>query len=210
MREELLGVLGCAAEHEHAAVLLEQRSRGGGERLLQPKRVDESVDAWPKHDRDRGGLEPREIEALVAQSVLFVAWVPPAEPQPRAQLVHDVQGVVEVAIARHVEVDEVACRDFVQIGVGAEHTAGGAELVAAQAARCVLESARLSLREVVRRERRLVASVGRHERADTSVRDVDRRLEGDVDAGSRGRDQHCLDEGAEREEEVALRGIAGR
>ena len=211
MREQLLRGLGGACEDEHAAVVLEQRLRRGRERPLQPKRADQRVDPAPQRERDGGGLQARECKALVAQPILLVAWVTPSEPEPRAQLVHHRRRVVEVAIARDIEVEDVTCRDLVQVAAAAaaEHAAGGRELVVGQAAGCVLESARLPLREIVGRERRLVPSVGGDERADAPARDVDRRLEVEVDPGCRRRDRHRFHERTEREEEIAPRGVAG-
>ncbi len=82
----------------------------------RPHAAHERIDVGTQEERNGSRFESREIEAVVAQSVHFVARMPAGSTGASAQLLDDVRRLVEVAVGRREELDELARRELVQLG----------------------------------------------------------------------------------------------
>ena len=181
-----------------------------GEGAVESQETHERIHARPKHDRERQCLGPPESEAVPTQAVLGGARVATAQTKPRAELLDDRRGVVETAIGLRVKVDDLGGGDLAQHLLGSELLACRAQVVVAEPAGLVGETARPATLEVLGVERGSVRRRRTHERADARRLLVEAGAELDREPRSGGGDQDCLDERPEGEEQIATRRVAQR
>ena len=210
MGEHLLRRRRGTHEHERAPVALQQRGRRGAEPPVQSKQAYDPIHGLTEQHRDRGGLDGREPEALVAQPVQVVAGVAAGQPKPRPQFLDDRVRLVEMELGGDIEVHELACRKLAELGVAGHLAAGSREVVACQSTAGEPGAARLAAREVVRGEWRRVRRAGPAERAHPSWFGLEAGLELDRDPHRRGCDEHRLRQRAERQEQIPPRRVACR